>query len=200
MKEEKFDKIYCYPNSDVLINKLNIRDSETLKKYETRIVLAKMYILRQKTENKDYSKIEEISAKDFLNIHKFLFEDVYAWAGKIRNENISKGSFMFADYQYIMPELENIIKKLNNENLLRGLDKENLAKKLAFYMSELNVLHPFREGNGRTIREFIRELALLNGYILDLTKTNSDDIFEASVKSIVDTTDLEDIIKKCLTK
>ena len=78
--------------------------------------------------------------------------------------------------------------------------QEMLAEKLAYYISELNVLHPFREGNGRTIREFIRELALKNGYILNLKKVNPKDFFNASVKSIVDTNDLEKLINICLEK
>ena len=65
-------------------------------------------------------------------------------------------------------------------------------------MSELNVLHPFREGNGRTIREFIRELAYKNGYVLDLTQNTAEEIFNASVKSVFNTTDLEKIIYNCL--
>ena len=67
-------------------------------------------------------------------------------------------------------------------------------------MSELNVLHPFREGNGRTIREFIRQLALKNDYILNLKKVEPQEMLNASIKSIVETEELENIIKKCLEK
>lgn len=73
-----------------------------------------------------------------------------------------------------------------------------MAKKLAYYMAELNVLHPFREGNGRTIREFIRELAKYNGYELDLTKTTPKNMLNACIESVVDTTKLEEILYKCL--
>lgn len=64
------------------------------------------------------------------------------------------------------------MRELKNENYLKGLNKEELAKRLAYYLSELNVLHPFREGNGRTTREFIRQLALKNGYKLNLKKVS----------------------------
>ena len=67
-------------------------------------------------------------------------------------------------------------------------------------MSELNVLHPFREGNGRTIREFIRQLALKNGYTLNLKKVEPQKMLNASIKSIIDTEELENIIKICLEK
>lgn len=73
-----------------------------------------------------------------------------------------------------------------------------LAKRIAYYISELNVLHPFREGNGRTIREFARQLALKNGYLLNLTKVSPREMLEASKKSVIDTTDLESIITRCL--
>ena len=67
-------------------------------------------------------------------------------------------------------------------------------------MSELNVLHPFREGNGRTIREFIRELAYVNGYSFDVKNVSPKEMLSASIESIVDTTYLENVIYKCLTK
>ena len=72
-----------------------------------------------------------------------------------------KGSFRFAKWEYIEDELRKLLDKLSKDNL-KNLSKEEMAKKLAYYMSELNVLHPFREGNGRTIREFIRQLAYVN--------------------------------------
>ena len=113
-------------------------------------------------------------------------------------ENIAKGEFRFAQSEYIEPELENLLNKLKKENYLEGLDKKELAIKLAYYLAELNVLHPFREGNGRTNREFIRQLALKNGYKLDLKKVKAEQILEASIESIVDTKKLEEIIYECL--
>lgn len=65
-------------------------------------------------------------------------------------------------------------------------------------MAELNVLHPFREGNGRTIREFIRQLAFINGYVLDMQNIEPKDMLQACIRSVIDTTDLEDILQKCL--
>lgn len=81
-----------------------------------------------------------------------------------------------------------------------GLDKEELSKRLAYYLAELNVLHPFREGNGRTLREFIRQLALKNGYLLNLQNVNPKEMLAACIKSVVDTSDLEVLLEKCLEK
>ena len=65
---------------------------------------------------------------------------------------------------------------------------------------EMNVAHPFREGNGRTNREFIRQLALKNGYVLNLKNTPPQEVLDASIKSVIDTTDLEKIIEEMLEK
>lgn len=189
---EARNSIYCYPDSNVLINKLNIKDNKKLEKAEKMIVLAKLYDLRQ---NKLVGKFDK---DHFINIHKYLFEDLYPFAGKFRTENIAKDSFSFAEWEFIDSELDRLLLKLKEENFLNDLNKEDMAKKLAYYMSELNVLHPFREGNGRTIREFIRELAYKNGYILDYSKTGSEEMLEAMMKSVIDETDLAKIIYKCL--
>ena len=189
---ETKNSLYCYPGTNILINKLDIHDSNKLFKLEKQIVLAKSYILRQNTKIKNFDK------KHFVEIHYFLFCDLYPFAGKFRNENISKGEFTFASWEFIESELDRLLLELKNENYLSNISKESLVKRLAYYLSELNVLHPFREGNGRTIRKFIRELAFKNGYILDLRKTTSKEVFDASVKSVYDTTDLEKILDLCL--
>ena len=191
---EARNSIYCYPGSDVLINKLNIKDNQLLSEAERKIVLTKSYELRKN------SKIGDFDLNHFLEIHKFLFEDIYPFAGKFRNENIAKGYFSFAEWQYIEPEINRLFDKLKAENYLQGKSREDLVKGLAYYLSELNVLHPFREGNGRTIREFIRELAFFNGYVLDLQNTTSEELLKASVDSIADTKELEETLNRCLIK
>ena len=183
---------YCYPNSNTLINKLNIKDSKLLQKYEAKITAAKLLALRQK------GIIGNFDVNHLNAIHMYLFEDIYPFAGKFRNENIAKGVFRFAEWEYIEPELEKLLEQLKKENYLAGLSKEKLAERLAYYLSELNVLHPYREGNGRTTREFIRELALKNGYVLNLSKVKPKDFLNASIKSIADTSDLEKLIEICL--
>ena len=185
---ENRNSIYCYPETNILINKLDIHDSNKLFELEKQIVLAKLFILRQNTS------IHKFDKSHFLYIHKFLFEDLYPFAGKFRTENISKGEFTFASWQYIEPELTKLLDELKSENYLRNINKETLAKRLSYYWTELNVLHPFREGNGRVIREFIRELAFSNNYILDFQNTTPEEIFNASVKSVYDISDLEKIL------
>ena len=191
---EPRDSIFCYPNSNVLVNKFDVRVADELFKIENDITIYKLFILRQKgiTGNFDVAH--------FVSIHKFLFEDIYPFAGLFRNENIAKDNFMFANWEFIEDNMNSIFGELKRENYLKGLTKEELAKRLTYYMSELNVLHPFREGNGRTTREFIRQLALKNGYNLDLSRFKAEDILNASIESVVDVDNLEEIIFNSLVE
>lgn len=197
MNEELYEarnSAYCYKGTDVLINLLNIRDNKTLQRAESRIVATKLFELRKN------EMIGNFDVEHFIKIHKFLFEDIYPFAGKFRTENIAKGYFSFAEWEYIDTELRKLLEKLHKSNLLKNDTREELVKDLAYYLAELNVLHPFREGNGRTIREFIRELAYKNGYLLDLQKVEPSEVYDAFLKSVIDTTDLENVIDKCLIK
>ncbi len=136
---EARNSIYCYENSNVLKNKLGIKDNKNLAIYEAKITAAKLLILRETGISGNFDKMH------FVGIHRFLFEDIYPFAGLFRTENIAKDSFMFANWQYIEEQLDALLNQLKNENYLANLDKTELAKRLAYYMSELNVLHPFRE-------------------------------------------------------
>lgn len=191
---EPRDSIYCYPNSNVLVNKFDVRVADELFKIENDITIYKLFILRQKgiTGNFDVAH--------FVSIHKFIFEDIYPFAGLYRSENIAKDNFMFANWEFIEDNMNSIFGELKRENYLKGLTKEEFAKRLTYYMSELNVLHPFREGNGRTTREFIRQLALKNGYNLDLSRFKAEDILNASIESVVDVNNLEEIIFNSLVE
>ena len=190
---EAVNSIYCYPNSDVLVNKLDIKDNEKLSTIERKLVLLKLYELRQNKQ------IGDFDIHHFLSIHKFLFEDIYFFAGKIRSEDIAKDNFRFAKWEYIQDQLNELLNKLRNDTF-KDLTKSELAKKLSYYMSELNVLHPFREGNGRTIREFIRQLAYVNGYLLEIKQIIPKEMLTACIESVVNTSHLENILYQCLEK
>lgn len=138
---DKYDEIYCYDGTDVLINKQNIKSKNKLASYEKSIVAIKLMALNKEgiTGNFDL--------EHFLSIHQFLFEDIYPFAGQLRRANISKDYFQFATWEYIEPELKRLLNDLKKENYLENIPKADLAKRLAFYWSEINVLHPFREGN-----------------------------------------------------
>lgn len=191
---EARNSIYCYKDSDVLVNKFDIHDNKKLEEIERKIVLAKLYELRQNHQ------IGNFDVAHFVGIYRFLFEDIYPFAGLFRNENIAKGNFSFAEWEYIEDQLKKLLDQLKEENYLQNLDRDIFIKRLSYYMAELNVLHPFREGNGRTIREFIRQLAYKNGYVLNLKNINPKEMLYACIRSVIDTTQLENIISECLEK
>lgn len=189
---EARDSVYCYKGTNTLVNKLNIKDSSALENYETSVIGLKLMALNKK------GITGKFDVSHFVDIHKFLFEDIYPFAGLFRNENIAKDYFQFAEWEYIESELTRLLDELKKENFLANISKEDFAKRLAYYWAELNVLHPFREGNGRTTREFLRQLALKNGYILNLQNVDAQSLLNASIKSIIDTSALEELLYKCL--
>lgn len=191
---EARNSIYCYEGTNILVNKLGIKDSKLLEKYEKAIVALKLLSLEKQgiCGNFDINHLSKI--------HKFLFDEIYLFAGLFRTENIAKDNFRFAEWEYIEEELIKLLERLKNENYLQNLNKQELAEKLSYYTAELNVLHPFREGNGRTIREFIRQLALKNNYYLNFNSVTSTELLNASITSVVDNTDLTNIMFKCLEK
>ena len=189
---EPRNSVYCYPNSEVLVNKFDVWEGTELFKIENDITIYKLYLLREKGITGNFD------VEHFINIHKFIFEDIYPFAGLYRNENIAKDNFMFANWEFIEENMKDIFDELKNENYLADLDKEKFAERLTYYMAELNVLHPFREGNGRTTREFIRQLALKNGYNLNLSEFDAKDILNASIESVVNMEKLQKIIFEAL--
>lgn len=138
-----------YLKKGVLINKLGLEDANLLDKAERMITsykLAKLYL-------EPGSQTFDIN--HYLSIHKFLFEDIYPFAGEIRNENISK-DIPFCLPNFIYSELDRVLKialtKVNGIN-----SREKLLTFITELYSDLDIIHPFREGNGRTEREFIRQ-------------------------------------------
>ena len=116
-------------------------------------------------------------------IHRHLFGDVYEWAGEIRDIDLSKGNSYFANHTHIVSAAIPIFEKLAKERYLKGLDAAAFSERAAYYLSEINALHPFREGNGRAQREFINHLARANGYIIDWTASTPERMLQASIES-----------------
>lgn len=177
--EYEQDNYYCYPNSFVLKNKLNIQNAEELKSAEREITALR-------TAQAMIDRIEgNFDFEHLKKIHHIMFGDIYEWAGKIRTVNISKGN-QFCICEYIEDQMGEIFKKLRQENYLQDCkEKSEIAKKLAYYLGEINSIHPFREGNGRTQRMFIEHLASSLGYQLDFMKIGSKEMLEASVRTFV---------------
>lgn len=184
--------LYCYPDSDVLKNKLNIRDRDELKRAEEEITALKQYMLMESPIKGRFSKTQ------LMNIHRFLFEDIYPFAGHIRREQISKGDTMFYPPHLIGQELDKVFSKLHSEKMLHKTDRKRQIEHLSYIMSELNIIHPFREGNGRSIRELIRCMALHYGFSLDWSRVDRDTMLDAAVRSVVDDRAFCDVIVECV--
>lgn len=184
--------IYCYPDSNVLKNKLNIRDNKLLKTAEEEITLIKQMELLKNPIKGNFSKAQ------LMNIHKFIFEDIYTFAGKIRREQISKADTMFYPPNLIDRELDKVFAVIKEKRMLTETDENKVFDNLAYVMAELNIIHPFREGNGRSIREFIRLMAKRNGYDLNWGNVDRVDLLEASIMSVYDYKVLIEILKSCV--
>jgi len=167
------DDTYCYPGTDVLRNKAEITNAEDLDAYEGELsTLRSIEIL----ENPVAGQFDLAHLK---RIHLALLQDVYDWAGKIRTVDISRGNSRFANVRFIESAANDIFNKLARENWLKGLDADALSKRLAHYLSEINALHPFREGNGRVQRIFISQLSQSAGYQLDYSDLEQEQIYRA---------------------
>ena len=125
----------------------------------------------------------KFDAQHLRGSHRYLFQDVFPWAGEFRVVNISKGNSMFGPALHISSALTDALEKLSRENLLRNLTAQTFATRAAFYLGEINAIHPFREGNGRTQREFIRQLALETGHPLSWAGFTQQQMVDASILS-----------------
>jgi cell filamentation protein len=147
-KDPYFDSVY-----GVLRNLLGINSQSELDCVEATFAAVRSYELAT-------SPVVGAFDLDHLrDIHKNLFGDVYDWAGQIRTVDISKGTTRFASFQQIESYAPQITSPLLHEEYLRGLNPDEFSLRAGHYLGELNVLHPFREGNGRSIREFMSQLA-----------------------------------------
>lgn len=176
--EYEGDDFYCYPDTKVLVNRFDIRDYDKLQEIERGYSSAKIALITS-------SPFKGTFDLQYLQkIHRFIFEDIYTWAGKIRGgQFFSKGETEFVRAPMIYTYADNIFGKLRNEKWLRGLTREQFIERLAYYMAEINTLHPFREGNGRTQRLFFEELARRARYEINFGNADPDMLLEADIEA-----------------
>lgn len=167
----------CYPGTTVLINKLDIRNDKLLAEAEQTITAI------------NYAQIEnefefvEVDFEYYKNIHKRLFYDIYEWAGMVRSVNLSKKGTAFCEHKEINELAEKRFDRLKRDNFLVDLDFETFVDEFTDLYVDLNYLHPFREGNGRTHRLFLTLLARNTGYSVDFSQCDLDMLMIATIKS-----------------
>ncbi len=191
--KEQWDNKYCYPNSNVLKNKMGITRETDLFDAERQIT--SLQILRLKNQ----PIVGRFDFKHLKDIHKQLFGNIYDWAGKVRTVDISKGE-LFCLSQNIDMYANEIFAKLKAEKYLSETPEDEIVGRLSYFFGEINALHPFREGNGRTQRVFTEYLAAVAGYHLDFSKITPEEMINASIKSFYrDYSDMNEIIKKSIS-
>lgn len=187
------DYTYCYLGTSVLKNRLNIHDRDQLLTAETKLAAVRLYQLYEKPVRGefDYSHL--------CRVHHHIFQDLYDWAGETRTVNIAKTS-LFCLVQFMPDYSRSIFPAYYNDCVHVKNDIESFIHVFTEHYADLNALHPFREGNGRSQREFARELCLACGYRFDLRCTNHDEMLAASIESLDKGSNerLEAIFRKCV--
>ena len=184
--------LYCYKETTTLRNHFGIRDSKQLRMIESEISAARQ------SEMLENPVPGRFTMAHLSNIHRKLLGDIYPFAGNPRYEDIAKSETRFLSHRQIKEKLHRLLKELHEEGYLDGADKDVLVQRGAYYMAELNYIHPFREGNGRAIREFMRLLFLRQGYRVDWSAVSVEDLMSAMVDSVYDTGALEQVLSRCL--
>ncbi len=167
------DKKYCYPESDVLRNKLDIQDKNKLFEAEKKLTFARLQKLQSEPINGKFD-FEHLKA-----IHEYIFQDIYDWAGKERTVDIGKGN-LFCTVPCIQEYATSVFNKYYSQCYANKDNFEDFIRAFADNYGDLNALHPFREGNGRAQREFARLICLDCGYDFDLSCTTHKEMLEAS--------------------
>jgi cell filamentation protein, protein adenylyltransferase len=165
---------YVYPGTDTLRNKESIRDPEELARLERQAAANRMETLPDNIS---------ISVEGYREIHRYIFQDVYDWAGQDRTVDIAKNNSLFCLAPYIDQELEKRFTAIQRENNLCGLSADQFAERAAEHISELNAIHPFREGNGRVQRAFLEILGRQADHEIDLTRIDPAAWNEASIEA-----------------
>jgi fido (protein-threonine AMPylation protein) len=177
MSRYSVDDPYVDPASGVLKNRLGITGAATLEETEAALVATRSYEL-SRTPLKGAFDLAHLQA-----VHRYLFRDLYEWAGELRTIDIAKGGHHFGHYAHIASAATELLRKLAAERRLAGLAPAAFSQRAAFYLGEINALHPFREGNGRAQREFMSHLAHANGYYIAWENVKPADLLQASIDS-----------------
>ena len=188
------DDVYCIPGSAVLKNKAGITDQDLLDEFEGDFTAIRLLELTQKPIEGLFDLVH------LCKIHQYLFQDVYEWAGELRSVDIIRGDSRFCNVRQIQSYSNNVFSALAAEKYLVNLEPKIFASRLAHYLSMINAIHPFREGNGRVQRLFISQVAEQAGYSLDFSSLDQAQIYAVMQASFHGNEQpLSDLIFKIIT-
>jgi len=165
---------YCYDGTTVLRNRLGIQDAETLEAFEL-----EMSTLRAAEPLPDGG----FEVDHYLRVHHHLFQDVYDWAGKPRTIQTAKGGNLFCLPAYIETELKKLFEILENDPGSWVKTPQQVVEVVADFLAELNAIHPFREGNGRSQLAFVHLLGEAASHPFDLSRVKRDTFLPAMIAS-----------------
>jgi cell filamentation protein len=168
------DDPYTYENSTVLINKLDLRTQSALDDFEAEISSARA---------REPLPASDLDFAHYCAVHHHLFQDVYEWAGKPRTVRISKQGNPFCFPENIGSQATKLFSDLKDTGFLRNLSADEFASKAAHFLSELNAIHAFREGNGRAQLTFLALLADGAGHPLNMEKLDPEVMLNAMIAS-----------------
>ena len=164
----------CYAGSDVLKNIPGYRSQADLDHFEA-VATASRFL--------EPMPAGKWSVAHYQAVHRHIFQDVYRWAGRPRTIRVSKGGSMFCYPEHIPAELRRVFRELQRAGYLRGREPETFAEGAAHFLAELNAIHAFRDGNGRTQLTFMALLADHAGYPLDLDRLAPQPFLRAMIAS-----------------
>lgn len=179
---------HCLPGGRCLRNRLDITDPAELRDVEGRIVSIRDVELAREVLPGEHN------LQHYQQFHRHLFRDVYDWAGELRQVDITKGASRFAHWRHVSDQMSTVLAQLVEDNLLIGRNRAGFLPRLAHYYGELNALHPFREGNGRTLRAFLRQVSAAAGWRLDWSALNPESNVQASRLSLL-TAQITELVK-----
>ena len=165
---------YVYPGTKTLRNRIGIKDQRKLDRAERRIVLDRI------AEGVPRGSFDLAHLR---SIHRHLFQDIYDWAGELRTVEIFKGGNQFQFRQYIQTGMADVHRRLTRARFLKRLPANDFAHEAGIIIGDINYIHPFREGNGRTQAEYLKQLAEQAGHPLDLRRIEPAAWIEASKAS-----------------
>jgi len=172
------DYTYTDPKTGILRNLADITDPDVLLFFESGAVAKRIQELYEKP-------IKIKGADSLLSIHRHLFQDVYSWAGEKRKVEISKAGKQFFPTTHFDNAFRFINTLISDYKNISKKDKLQIAEKLAEILDNVNYLHPFREGNGRTQREFLRLLALEKELILNLNPPDNKSVYDQYMQGTI---------------
>jgi len=182
---------YCYPGTRVLRNRLNLTDDNVLAQAERALSEVAAQSIEFSPPPYDLSCLK--------SIHQQLFADLYEWAGELRTVDISKGDTHFCTTGRIEPEAEKMLNSLARANWFQDLDRTSLVIASAELFGDLNVIHPFRDGNGRAQRILFEHIIVNAGYEISWWAVDAQEWIQANIDAVVcDYAALTKVFDRCI--